>query len=94
MRYQKTVLSIVGSVSVAGILYGLSLFGEHWANANDNHRQLPKIEELARSNYQVVKELSERAKVDDSRRERDRELCLQKKLTDLVICGLAGVEVD
>lgn len=94
MKYQKTVLGVIASVATAGILYGASLFGNHWARAGEVAEQMPKIEELVRSNQAVVKELGERAKADDVRREYTRELCIAGKMTDRAVCAAVGVEVD
>jgi len=93
MKYQKTVLGVIASVATAGILYGASLFGNHWARAGEVAEQMPKIEELVRSNQAVVKELADRAKDDDAKSARDLELCIAKKITDRAVCAAVGVEV-
>ena len=94
MKYQKTILGIIASVATAGILYGASLFANHWAKAGEVAEQMPKIEELVRSNQAVVKELADRAKAQDAKRDRDRELCIAKKITDRDVCAAAGYEVQ
>jgi hypothetical protein len=80
---------LIGAASIAAAAF----FWNHLAEAQEKHKQQESIEQLTRSNSELLKKLSERQIAEDAKIEKVRELCLARQLTDRETCAEAGVEL-
>ena len=98
---KKWIIRVSGTVGGTIILLALAAQLSHYARSGET-------EERSRENEQrnveqdkalapireLVEKLGNRAAAEDAALERDAELCRQGVITDKMICGAAGEDID